>query len=466
MVNQFLNPTFISKAVKGYFFDVNRLWRVSEDELKNVQDNSIKKITKYAYNIPIYKKKFIEKGINPKQFLGIEEISKLPFISKEDIRKEFPKGVIPEKKSKSQFWELHTSGSTGKPCYFYRDTYGLFRDYISAIRTIKLFDINWKKNRILFSSSSSLPGNYATVGGKAIMKNLTSLFSLKNIKNMYGVSKDSNEKIQEINRFMPNYIYGFPQDMQLLAYIKKNGYLENVNPKLISTSGSILDSYSRSYIEEAFQCTVADMYGSVEMSTMACQCNEGNYHIFSDFLFLEFLDENNSPVSFGEPGNVIATRFFGGGTPFIRYTGLDDIATPIDEKCSCGLNTPLIKKIKGRISDCIILPNGKYLTPAILIIGIHNAIEKIKTDKVKQFQIIQKSIHEVEILIVIDENQIDKPPSIEKLFKNIEQEYNILFENLIDIKIKSVKNVIKENKTYKPAPLIISKINNKIDKML
>jgi phenylacetate-CoA ligase len=252
---------------------------------------------------------------------------------------------------------------------------------------------------------------------------------------------------------------GPPIEIQALASLKKKGYGKDIKPKVIVTSGGMLDGYLRSYIEEAFGCKVVDMYSSVEMGLAAFECKMGNYHLISDYLYLEFIDENGEPVSSGEPGHVILTRFFGKGTPFIRYTGLDDILTPLYETCPCGLHSQLIKSIDGRRVSQIKTSDGNYISPVVFTRGIDATMQSLKTDKILQYQVVQQKLDKLDLLIVIDDDKRNDPPSVDILIKEIKKEYNKIFGETFQFEVKEVKKVIGGDNLNKPPPLVISKLN-------
>ena len=455
MANPFLNPVFLSKAIKSYLTDVNRIWRIEPHKLKRFQNNAFKQAVKYAYTVPIYNKKFKESNIHPNDIIGLENLNKFPFIPKSEIRNAFPDNVIPRNTNEKKLWRINTSGTTSKPVSFYRDTFGLFKDTILGVRLLKFCGINWRKDRITSMGPSSSPGRFDYANKQAISDNLSPLLPTKHQHITY-IYKDLKEKMDMMNQFKPDFIIGFPGDFQMMAALRKEGYGEDINPKVIATSGGMLDAYVRSYIEDAFDCKVVDLYSSVEMGIGAVQCDDGNYHIFSDFIHLEFLDDGE-PVSSGKPGHVVLTRFFGKGTPFIRYTGLDDIITPIYEECSCGLKTPLFKQIAGKVSQRIILPDGNYVTPVFFTRGVDAAMRALKTDKVLQYQVVQKSADKIDILVVIDDKKRDTSPSIDNLFKEIKEQYRKVFGDTFEFEVKEVKKVIGSDNPSKPPPIIISK---------
>ena len=101
------------------------------------------------------------------------------------------------------------------------------------------------------------------------------------------------ELIQEINKFNPEFIGSDPIMLRQLAYLKKIGQGEDIQPTCIFSGGSVLDSYTKNYVENAFNTKIIDTYGTTEGGPLAFQCINGNYHVNSDFVYLEFLDDYN-----------------------------------------------------------------------------------------------------------------------------------------------------------------------------
>ncbi len=120
-MNYIYNPVYISKVLKSYLFDIDRIKKMSEEELRNYQDKSLKKIVKYAYTVPLYHDKYKKAGIKPEDITGIKDIKKLPIISKEDIKSYYPAGIISSKTRKENLIEISTSGTTGKSLSLYGD---------------------------------------------------------------------------------------------------------------------------------------------------------------------------------------------------------------------------------------------------------------------------------------------------------------------------------------------------------
>jgi phenylacetate-coenzyme A ligase PaaK-like adenylate-forming protein len=253
-------------------------------------------------------------------------------------------------------------------------------------------------------------------------------------------------------------IYTYPIALQHLAYFKRKGYADKINPKLLEVGGYSMDEYTRNYISDAFNCPVVNVYQSVESaSDIAFECLCGTWHINNDFYFVETVNDKNEVVGPDEKGHIVLTRLFGKGTPIVRYTGMDDWVTIIDDhECECGLRTPILKNgVEGRISARIVLPDGRVY-PAASFAIISLVLNELNTYKVRQFQIVQNKIDEIEIKLVIDNDLRDKGPSVELIFEKIKEAYKELAGPEVKIKVVEVKEI--KSPPGKPLPLVISKV--------
>jgi len=128
------------------------------------------------------------------------------------------------------------------------------------------------------------------------------------------------------------------------------------------------------------------------------------------------------------------------------------------KKCSCGLSTPVIEGgVEGRKRANIILPSGKVFPPGAFCF-ITPVLHKLKTFKVKQYQIIQKKIDEIEILLVIDEDLRDVGPPVDKIVKNIKEIYLKKVGFGVSINVKEVKEIKHPKDASKPPPIVISHV--------
>jgi len=440
-MNPFLNPIFLIKAIKGQIVDANRIKRLNEKQLKNYKDKVFRKVVRYAYTTPVYHKKYRDEGIHPEDIKGIEDIEKLPFISKDDLRNNFPDGIVPDGFDKEKSFKLSTSGSTGKPVTIYRDTYGILSDLFGYIRELREYNISWIKNRITFIADL-VPGVVGSVHFNfSHNKNQKPpLLSFKNFQ-MIDMGEDIEKIMQKLNDFKPEFIGGYPDVLQGLAILKQKGLGEKVNPLCIQSTAAVLSKYARKHIEKTFECEVFDSYSSTEAGPAVFECINHKYHIHEDMVHLEFVDEKMEPVDSGKPGYLVVTRLSCGGTPIVRYTGNDDIMVPSRDECNCGNNSRLVKNIVGRSIDTIILPNGKIILPLSITHIPHTVMQQMKTKLIQQFQIIQRDFDEIDVLIVRNKELKVNESFVRKVFSELEKRFKEKLGGGIKITIKEVDEV-------------------------
>ena len=455
-MNPFMNPVFLLRAAKGYLTDIDRVWKTSYEGIEKYRDKQFRKIVRYAYDVPVYRKKYKEAGIHPDDIKGIEDIKKLPFITKDDFRKNFPDGIVHPSFDIKKAHLVSTSGSTGQPVSIYTDTYTIIKALFGFLRELKEYDVNWRKTRMSVIADVAPHAVEETYLRGSVMPAIRKVLFLKNLQILH-VGEEPEELMKKIDKFNPEFLGGYPGILRALAVLKRQGYGKDVNPKVMSSSGAVLDDYTKKYIEDAFNAKIYDVYGSTEAGPVAFECKKGNYHIHSDMVHLEFLDEDGNDVAPGEPGHVVTTKLYGRGTPVIRYTGMNDILIPLDKKCDCGINTEIIGRVEGRRADAIILPDGRIIPP-LSITGIPGEVmKKLDTNKIKQFQIIQESPTELNVLIVVDEELRNTGPSIEKIFEEIKNECTKKLGDEIEVNVMEVESI--ESRGDLPPSVVISKVN-------
>ncbi|MEM2583543.1 MAG: AMP-binding protein [Candidatus Thermoplasmatota archaeon] len=420
----------LAKIPLLYISDIDRLFE-NEEKIEKYRQRCFKRILKYAIKVPLYREKY--KGIDINS-INLENISSLPILKKDDIRKNFDK-IIPYKSKKYSI--VSTSGSTGKPVSIYVDFYTIIKALIALLRELKEYDIKWMKDRM------SIIADLSPDAIEEFYLRRCLPIKLKNLQILH-VGEDVEKMAEKIEKFNPKFIGGYPSSLRAIAIIKRKKGLK-IEPEVMASSGAVLDEYTKKYIEETFNARVYDVYGSTEAGPVAYECKRGNYHLHYDMVHVEIVDENDNPTD--KTGRIVVTKLYGNATPIIRYDGLNDFITPIKNKCGCGINSPIIKRIEGRKADSIILPSGKIIPP-FTITGIPaKVMYSLHRFSIDQFQIIQNNEYEIIVNLVIDKNENMK----EILKKKIKEEF--------EKKLKEVKVVVREvNEIEKNKPVVISNL--------
>ena len=130
--------------------------------------------------------------------------------------------------------------------------------------------------------------------------------------------------------------------------------------KNVFSSTEMLSEGARKLISRSFGCSVYDMYGAVETSWIAWQCDKGSLHLYSDSIIAEIVDNQGNPVKKGEYGNIVLTTLWKRSMPLLRYCIGDRAA--FGPNCTCGRGLHTLKSIEGRDDDFLTLPSGRLLS--------------------------------------------------------------------------------------------------------
>jgi len=450
-MNSFYNPVFLSKVLKSYLFEIDRLKKINEKELINYQNKQIKKMVKFAFTVPLYHDKYKKFGIYPDDIKTIKDLEKIPTVSKDDFKNYYPDGIVSSEIDKNKLIQVSTSGTTGKSLSIYVDMFDIVVGLFGYIRSIKEHGINWRKDKLTIIADFAPHTVETGYINRGLQLNLNLNIFFKNIQ-WLNTNDPPEEIIKQIDNFKPDFIGGYLGMLGHLALLKENGFGKNISPRAIAATGAPLTLPLKNLIKKSFNAEIFESYGSTESGPIAFTCKNGKFHVMSDFVYLEFF-KNGKPVISEEAGKLVITKLYGKGTPIIRYDAINDIVSPLLETCDCGLSGSLLKKIYGRDDISIYTADGRILLPSSFGSIFGKILYELKTNKLKNVRIIQHSLSKIEIQVVIDEDLREKGPSVEKIFSVIKDGFKEKIGDNVEFITKEVKN-IDTNK-----PRIISKVD-------
>jgi phenylacetate-CoA ligase len=332
----------------------DKYWQKEEilprKELEEIQLKRLKWAVRHAYdNVPFYHKKFKELGVHPDDIKKLDDIAKLPFTTKEDLRDNYPFGLFAVPKEK--IVRIHTSsGTSGKPKVVGYTANDLENWINLCARCLYMVGI---RSSDVFQNMVS----YAMFTG-----GLGFHYAAERIGAMVVPSGTGNTKrqIQFMIDFGTTAIHCTPS---YALHIKEVAESMEIDPKELSLRigcfGAEPWSESlRKKLEDAFDIKAYDSYGLSEMNGpgVAFECEEQNgLHIWIDHYVVEVIDpETGERLSEGEKGELVLTPLTKEALPLIRYrTG--DITFLMDDECSCGRTHPKIHRIIGRSDDMVIV---------------------------------------------------------------------------------------------------------------
>ena len=334
----------IFRSGKFSYGELSKLKRIQyydESKLNMLIDYRIKRTLKQAYfQTSFYKKLYDSQKIILDKIKKANDLYILPIISKSMLRENFPKQI-------TSYRNLHrarydkTSGSTGEPFEFYYDINSVPIRYSAYMLFNTWMNVNPHAKHVQIASPKPQT-KYNRLINKVFRKYKISTLDIK--------QETIAKVIQRINMIDPVYLEGYSASLYNTARLVEELALElHIKPRaVIATSEDLIESH-RKKIEDVFDSTVYNRYGSREFSgALAQECSlfEG-LHVNSALVYVEIVDDDGMPVGEGERGRIIVTDFHNDVMPFIRYD-IGDSAIKGPEIGECGRTFPIIKDIKGK----------------------------------------------------------------------------------------------------------------------
>lgn len=340
----------------GKEFAIRQWW--SSGDLYKLGDQRARSLAIHSSkNVPYYRQLFNSLGIDPTQKAFPEDWNRLPVLEKDTLRTQY-NGLIAETEHAKRARQNHSGGSTGKPVAFLSD--------------LALYEIMAANMRLIFSWAGWRPGEMVLHlwGGKEKKLPLTFWDNIKTILSGYLVlpvySFDEGNFMrwwEVLNVYQPTIIYAYPSvAAEFSKWLEEKGF-QPKGIKGVFCSAEVLFPGHRKIIEQVFNCKVYNQYGSRETPCVACECPEGNMHIFIDLNRVEFLDQPEDPVG---PKRIIVTPLENYAQPLLRYD-LGDLGIPKEGICPCGRGYPLMEMNLGRQNDHIRAINGRTIYPSFFI---------------------------------------------------------------------------------------------------
>lgn len=363
-------------------------------ELEELQNKKLRAMVKHAYdNTELYHYKFKNAGIRPEDIKTVNDLKKVPFTTKEELRMQPLEARISKNLDLSKCSVTETSGSTGIPLKIVYDK--VADDFSKAVNL-----------RSHVENGLKIRSKWAVFGDPHHYKK-PRWFQKLRVFNPVQISvfESIDKQIDTLTKFKPEVLDGYTSSIRLLAEAIEKNNIKGINPKVIFGTSELLDPETRKYINSVFNVEMIDHFGCVELNRTAWECSEhAGYHIDVDSVVMEFV-ENGEHVSPGERGEIVYTGLYNYSMPLIRYE-IEDIGIPSDESCSCGRGLPLMKLIEGRSDSFMQVPDGRIFSPIIWTLIIR------KIPGVGQLKAIQEKKDLIRILLVksheFSENTIDQ----------------------------------------------------------
>lgn len=360
------------------FFRESDQWGPSE--FAAYQEPLLRKLIHHcAQNVPYYRALFNEHGIRPADINTIEDLHKIPYLTKEVVRKR-RQDLLALNVSSRHSLTVRTSGSTGTPLEFAIDHETRAIERALALR--HLMWLGWKRGDIVAEIRAATFSRSGRIyrylpASRQVIFDFTAL---------------DGEKLQRVletlHAFKPHYIRALPWSIFVLARWMERNHKAGPAVRYIVTASENLLPSMKEQVERVFKAPVIDHYGQNEQVAYAFQCAWGAaYHIQMEMSVVELV-----PTGDGHR-EIVGTCLHNYAMPFVRYrTG--DLAVPADTPCPCGRASPTLADINGRDGDVIVTPEGRLVAPGPLDFALYRLPE------IKEAQIVQEDVSEILVKVV------------------------------------------------------------------
>ncbi len=322
---------------------------MSRDEIYDLQSKRLKKMVNRVYhNVDFYRKKMQEMGVEPGDIKGVEDLAKLPFTTKDDLRENYPFGLfaVPQ----SEVVRVHaSSGTTGKATVvgYSRKDIEIWEECVARVLAMAGLD----KNDILQVSygyglfTGGLGLHYGAENLGATVVPLSSGNTKKQITMMtdFGATAIA---------CTPSYL------LHLTEALYETNLIKDIKLKAAICGAEPWTENMRKEIESKLGIIAYDIYGLSEIMgpgvAADCKYHKG-LHVYEDHFIPEVLNPDTlESVKEGETGELVFTTITKEALPLLRYRTKD--LTSIDyAKCECGRTQARISRFKGRTDDMLII---------------------------------------------------------------------------------------------------------------
>ncbi len=322
---------------------------ISPENLKKLQLERLKKTITIAGNSPFYKEVFRKHNISADTVQSVDDIRKLPFTTKSQMRDNYPFGLVAGDLKDAV--RLHSSsGTTGNPTVIVHSQHDL--DSWANLVARCLYMVGLRSTDVFQNSS----GYGMFTGGLGFQYGAEKLKALT----VPAAAGNSKRQIKFITDFNTTALHAIPSYAIRLAEVFQE---EGVDPKSTSLTTLIIGAEphtdeQRKKIEKMLGVKAYNSFGMSEMNGpgVAFECTEQNgMHFWEDCFLVEIIDpDTEEPVPVGEIGELVLTTLDREMMPLIRYR-TRDLTRILPGKCPCGRTHLRIDRIKGRSDDMFII---------------------------------------------------------------------------------------------------------------
>lgn len=215
---------------------------------------------------------------------------------------------------------------------------------------------------------------------------------------LLGIEASVDEQLAWLVQEAPVYLLTHPENLHALLRAAEHAAVTLPSLREVRTVSETLRDETRELCEDVLGVAIADVYSTQEVGYIALQCpQERVYHVQSESVLVEVLDDNAQPCAPGEVGRVVVTALHNFATPLIRYD-IGDYAE-VGAPCVCGRGLPVLTRILGRQRNMLHYPDGRTGWPLILSSKLRAAApyQQLQLEQLTRQRIVVRVVPEGEL---------------------------------------------------------------------
>jgi phenylacetate-CoA ligase len=351
-------PSGDGAAVLGLLLQMERSQWLPAGQLLEHQLRQLQVLLTHAHaTVPWYRDRWAG-AFDPARPLTPERFSSLPPLTRRELQENFEalkSGNVPA--AHGAVGETRSSGSTGVPVR-------VLKTQLAALlwNAFTLRDHRWHRRdfrgKLAAIRHGIKEGEFDNWGPA------TSGLVATGPSVVMGIRGGIDAQLRWLEQQQPEYLMTYPSILRELARASAGGAVRLAKLREVRTFGELLAPDIRELCRAAWNVPVTDVYSADEVGYIALQCPaHEHYHVQSEGVLVEVLDESGKPCGPGEIGRVVVTSLHNFALPLIRYE-LGDYAeagTP----CSCGRGLPVLRRIMGRVRNMLVTATGERYWPPL-----------------------------------------------------------------------------------------------------
>ena len=330
-----------------------RIHSSNPGRIRSLQNKRLRRIVAHAAKkVPYYQRLFDRAGIDPSTIRSLEDLSKIPVTTKQDIRTYPVQDFLASGYKPGHLIAFKTSGATGIPLSVYQSRFESFVLHLIKLRALRALGLTWRDKMIKVRSRAH---TYRPPVWMALQR--LGLYRQEAID-----SQAPELVVSALEGKRADVLTGYTGTLVRIAQIFAEKGGQTLRPRFLIGGSETMTPFIRSQIEEGFGAPIRDTYICQETGIAAWECpDSGLYHTVDDSLIIEVL-KDGKPCRPGEEGEVVVTNLICRSMPFIRYR-MEDLVTLSSSDCPCGRRTLSFDRILGKLQDYFWLPGEREFNP-------------------------------------------------------------------------------------------------------